>query len=161
MITRILSVLSGYLFAAPFVGVALALIPFHGRKIALQISGRLLTKAAGLAMSTLVPKWTKGDSFADFKTKLKHNFGLAGPLYDLILHEESNERIEFRVRYCPVAEALRRMGFTELCRYSCAGDYVVAKKNLMHWDFERDCTIGTGGGYCNPAYCRKREGIAV
>ncbi len=152
---KILSLLLGFLFTAPFVVQTYSLIPFIGRKKALRIVGRQLTPAAVLGVKLLIPRiHSKGD-YPLFKERVKRNFLFIGKLYHLRIENETGDHIEFRFHFCPVAKMLKIFGLAELCRYFCAGDWMIAKENEDYWTFSRQQTIGTGGRYCNHTYSRK------
>lgn len=155
MAMKLLSLLLGFLFTVPFALQTYSLIPFIGRKRALRIVGRQLTSVAVLGVKLLIPRiHSKGD-YSLFKEKVKRNFLFIGKLYRLRIENETGDRIEFRFHFCPVARMLKIFGLPDLCRYSCAGDWKIAKENKEYWTFSRQQTIGTGGRYCNHTYSRK------
>jgi hypothetical protein len=125
-----------------------------GKQNAVRITGKLVTKTAALGMGILVPRSKAAFEFDSFKKTLKKNFFTIGPIYDLILVEETSDRIEFKIQYCPVASTFRNLKMGDLCKYSCAADWVVAKMNKGLWEFERSKTIGTGFDCCNHTYIK-------
>jgi hypothetical protein len=126
-----------------------------GKKRAIKTIGKLVTKAAALGMSCLVPRIKSPQDYSLFQKAIKRNFLFVGPIYDLLIEKEAKDVIEFRVQQCSVSKAFKKFGLPELCKYSCAGDWVVAKNNRDFWSFSREQTIGTGGKYCNHTYSRK------
>ncbi|OPY89471.1 MAG: hypothetical protein A4E72_01090 [Syntrophus sp. PtaU1.Bin208] len=152
---KILSLLLGFLFTAPFILSTYSLIPFLGRKKALRIVGRQLTSTAALGLKVLIPRIHSKRDYSIFKEKVKRNFLFVGRLYHLRIEHETGDKIEFRFHFCPVSTMLKIFGLSDLCRYSCAGDWEIAKENKEYWTFSRQTTIGTGGRYCNHTYTRK------
>ncbi len=152
---KILSLSLGFLFTLPFVLQTYSLIPFLGRKKALHIVGRQLTSTAVLGLKILIPRINSKRDYSMFKEKVKRNFLFIGKLYHLRIENETLDKIEFRFQFCPVSTMLKIFGLSDLCRYSCAGDWEIAKENKEYWTFSREQTIGTGGRYCNHTYSRK------
>jgi hypothetical protein len=153
---KILSWLSFSLFVLPFVIQTYALKLFLGEKRAIRIVGRQLTSAATLVARLIVPRINSKLDFSIFKQKIKRNFLFFGRLHRLKIENETQDRIEFRFQFCPVSRMFTLFGLSELCKYSCEGDWKIAQKNKDYWTFTREQTIGTGGLYCNHTYSRKQ-----
>jgi hypothetical protein len=152
---RFVSTFFGYVFTIPFILLVYFLRLLIGKQNAVRLTGKLVTKTAALGMGILVPRSKAAFEFDSFKKTLKKNFFTIGPIYDLILVEETSNRIEFKVQYCPVASTFRNLKMGDLCKYSCAADWEVAKMNKGLWEFERSKTIGTGFDCCNHTYIKK------
>lgn len=153
---RLLSLFAIFLFTLPFVLQAYALRLFLGQKRAIRIVGRQLVLAGTLVAKLIVPRINSKFEFPIFKQKIKRNFLFFRKLLHLRIENETKDRIEFKFNFCPVAKILTTFGLSELCKYSCAGDWKLAKENKEYWIFTREQTIGTGGHYCNHTYSRKR-----
>ena len=153
---KILSWLSFFLFVLPFVIQTYALKIFVGEKRAIRIVGKQLTSAATLMAKLIVPQINSKLDFSIFKQKIKRNFLLFGKLHNLKIENETPDTIEFRFQFCPVSKMFMLFGLSELCKYSCEGDWRIAQKNKDYWIFTREQTIGTGGLYCNHTYSRKQ-----
>ena len=156
MVIKILISLFFFLFTIPFILQVYILTPFLGKKRAIQIVGRQLTPAAALVAKLIVPRINSKLDFSLFQQKIKRNFLFFGQLYRLRIENETQDTIEFRFRFCPVANFFTIFGLSDLCKYSCAGDWKLAKENKDYWTFKRDQSIGTGGLYCNHTYSRKK-----
>jgi hypothetical protein len=151
---RFVSTFFGYVFTIPFILLVHFLRLLIGKQNAVRLTGKLVTKTAALGMGILVPRSKAAFEFDSFKKTLKKNFFTIGPIYDLILVEETSNRIEFKVQYCPVASTFRNLKMGDLSKYSCAADWEVAKMNKGLWEFERSKTIGTGFDCCNHTYVK-------
>ena len=145
-----------FLFTVPFILQVYVLTPFLGKERAIQIVGQQLTLAASFVAKLIVPRVNSKLDFSIFQQKIKRNFLFFGKLYHLRVVKETRDTIEFRFRFCPVSKIFTIFGLSDLCKYSCAGDWKLAEKNKDYWTFNRDQTIGTGGLYCNHTYSRKQ-----
>lgn len=152
--TKSISVTFGFLFTFPFILMAYVFLPIFGRKKSISIVGKLLSQYASFVLSWFIPKIKSGADYFIFQQKIKRNYLVLRLINDLEIQQETNELIEFRVKFCPAATVLKKFGMADLCKYSCAGDWITAKKNQDYWTFKRDQTIGTGGKFCNHTYCR-------
>jgi hypothetical protein len=155
MMIEILSWLFVFVFTLPFVLETYALGSFLGKKRAIQITGRQLTSAGGFVAGLIVPRVNSKQDFAVFREKIKRNFLLFEKILRVRIENETQDKIEFRIRFCPVTKMLTIFGLAGICKYSCAGDWKLAKKNRENWTFTRNQTIGTGGAYCDHTYSRK------
>jgi hypothetical protein len=153
---RLLSLIAIFIFTLPFVLQTYALRLFLGQKRAIRIVGKQLVLEVKLVAKLIVPRINSKMEFPLFKQKIKRNFLFFRKLLHLRIENETKDRIEFKFNFCPVAKILTSFGLSELCKYSCAGDWKLAKENKEYWIFEREQTIGTGGLYCNHTYSRKR-----
>jgi len=156
MMIKAFVLLFSFLFTLPFVLQTYALIPFLGKKRAIRMVGKQLTSAAATGSKLIVPRINSKQDFSIFKQKIKRNFLFFGVLHRLRIENETRDKIEFRFQFCPVTKAFTIFGLSELCKYSCAGDWKIAKENQEYWTFTREQTIGTGGSYCNHTYSRKQ-----
>ena len=156
MMIKIISLLFFFLFTIPFVLQTYALTLVLGKRRAIRIVGKQLTLAASLGAKLIVPRINSKLDFSIFKQKIKRNFLFFGKLHRLRIENETQDKIEFRFQFCPVSKMLTLFGLSDLCKYSCAGDWKLAKENKEYWTFTREQTIGTGGLYCNHTYSRKQ-----
>ncbi len=152
---KILSWLLVFIYTLPFILQTYALRSFLGKKRAIQITGRQLTSAGGFVAGLIVPRMSSKQDFAIFREKIKRNFLLFEKILRVRIENETQDKIEFRFQFCPVTKMLKIFGLSEICKYSCAGDWKLAKKNRGNWTFTRKQTIGTGGLYCDHSYSRK------
>lgn len=153
---KILSWLLVFIYTLPFILQTYALGSFLGKKRAIQITGRQLTSAGGLVAGLIVPRVNSKQDFAIFREKIKRNFLLFEKILRVKIENETQDKIEFRIHFCPVTKMLTIFGLSGICKYSCAGDWKLAKKNKGNWEFSRKQTIGTGGSYCDHTYTRKQ-----
>jgi hypothetical protein len=151
----ILSWVVVFIFTLPFVLQTYALIPFLGKQRSIRIVGKQLVSAATLVAKVIVPRINSKLEFSIFKQKIKRNFLFFRKLLHLRIENETQDKIEFRFQFCPVTKMLTIFGLSDLCKYSCAGDWKHAKENKEYWTFTREQTIGNGGPYCNHTYSRK------
>ena len=154
MPTKTISVTFGALFALPFVLMVFVLQPILGKKKAIKSAGKLLSHYSSFVFRLFIPASKSAGEYSFFQQKLKRNYLILASLNDLTIQQETKDLIEFRVNFCPVSMILRKFSMADLCKYSCAGDWITAKNNQNNWVFKRDQTIGTGGKYCNHTYCR-------
>jgi hypothetical protein len=125
-------------------------------KTTVQI-GKILTKISVLSLSTLIPKVKTKSDFNVFRKKIKKGFALSKVLYDYKIIEDNEKKIQFEIHSCPFTGALKSGGYEHLCKYVCAGDFVIAKRNKEKWLFKREHSLGTTGKYCNHAYFNINE----
>ncbi|MEE9910405.1 MAG: L-2-amino-thiazoline-4-carboxylic acid hydrolase [Deltaproteobacteria bacterium] len=151
----VLSWLLVLIFTLPFVLQTYTLTPFLGKQRSIRIVGKQLILAATLVAKVIVPRINSKLEFPIFKQKIKRNFLFFRKLLHLRIENETQDKIEFRFQFCPVTKMLTIFGLSELCKYSCAGDWKHAKENKEYWTFTREQTIGKGGSYCNHTYIRK------
>jgi nitrogen regulatory protein PII-like uncharacterized protein len=144
------------LFVLLFVGILnKSMSVFWKKEKVDKIIGKILSKLSALMLSTLIPNVKNNNQFDKFKEKLKASFKLSEILYDYKIKEETENKIQFEIHYCPFTEALKNHKYPHLSKYLCAGDFIIAKKNKEKWDFKREHSLGTDGNYCNHAYFRK------
>ncbi|MRR16055.1 MAG: hypothetical protein EG826_06335 [Deltaproteobacteria bacterium] len=151
-----LSWLLVFIFTLPFIVQTYALMLILGKQRAIRIVGRQLISAATLVSKVIVPRINSKLEFPVFKQKIKRNFLFFRRLLHLSIENETQDKIEFRFQFCPVSKMLMIFRLSDLCKYSCAGDWKHAKRNREYWIFTREQTIGTGGSYCNHTYSRKQ-----
>ncbi|HUN53742.1 MAG TPA: L-2-amino-thiazoline-4-carboxylic acid hydrolase [Smithella sp.] len=145
-----------FIFTLPFVLQTYALRAFLGEKRAIRIVGRQLTLAGALVAKLIVPRINSKQDFEVFREKIKRNFLFFDKFLCLRIENETQDKIEFRFQFCPVTKMLKIFGLPGICKYSCAGDWMLAKQNKEYWTFTRKQTIGTGGSYCDHTYSRKQ-----
>lgn len=139
---------------SPFVVASKFLSIFLGQEKALEVVGPRLTKSAKRALKFWVPKIDDAKDFDSFPEKMKKNFRLWEPLYDIKISDESKDVFKLHVSNCPFCEALNRLGMSKLSPYVCEGDWAIAQDNADKWKFERIYQIGTGDSYCDHTYKR-------
>ena len=144
----------GLIIVSPFVVASKLLSIFLGQEKAIQVVGPKLTKSAKRSLKFWVPKIDNAKDFDAFAAKMKKNFRLWKPLYEIEISEESNDVFKLHVSNCPFCEALDRLGMSKLSPYVCEGDWAIARDNADKWKFERKYQIGTGDSYCDHTYKR-------
>jgi hypothetical protein len=155
MFVKLGRILMGYGFVFPWTVAVYVLIPFYGRPQALQRVGKVLTRFAAWITGKLLPQIATPDQFGEFKGRAERMFRLLAPLYDLEIRPTNPDTLGIQVRHCCVTATFRRLGLPEMCKYVCASDWMLAKKNAAMWDFSREHSLGTDGQYCNQTYHRK------
>lgn len=155
MAIKVFRTFLGYFYAAPFALMAYSLMPVIGKRRAVARVGKWLTKTTVFCMGPLIPTISAPSEFDAFKRRIMRNFKFLAPLYDLKIAENAGNHVEFNIHYCAVTHAFKTLGLSDICRYACAADWVMAKKNQDCWEFARRQTIGTGGPFCNHTYKRK------
>lgn len=140
----------------PFMLSVLLLSLFMARSKAVSIVGKRLTLIAKKTVGLAIPSIASPDQFDYFRERIKRNYSLFEKLYDLRVIQNNSDTVEFNILTCPFSGTLRRYGFSDLSKYACAGDWIIAKENEDKWLFSREQTIGTGGMLCNPTYSRKK-----
>lgn len=144
----------GYMVVSPFVVASKFLSIFLGQEKAIEVVGPKLTKSAKRSLKFWVPKIDDAKDFDSFPAKMKKNFRLWKPLYDIEISEENNDVFKLHVSNCPFCEALNRLGMSKLSPYVCEGDWAIARDNTDKWKFVRNFQIGTGDSYCDHTYKR-------
>ncbi|MDD2671751.1 MAG: L-2-amino-thiazoline-4-carboxylic acid hydrolase [Syntrophales bacterium] len=147
----------GHLFMTPFMGGVLVLAVFIGRPKAVSFIGGILTAAAHRFVGLAIPLINSPEEFDFFRNRIKRNFSCYGFLYDMRITVDNQDAVQFNILNCPFCCTLRKYGFSDLSRYACAGDWVIARENRDKWTFSREGSIGTGGDFCNPKYSRKKN----
>jgi|WetSurMetagenome_2_1015567.scaffolds.fasta_scaffold425697_1 hypothetical protein len=142
----------GHVVMLPFSISFIFLSLFFGKPKAASLIGKILTKISVRFLGTLIPKMIDNDRFTDFKNKIIWNFQNFKVLYDVEVKNESDNFVEFKILNCPFTSALKNFGSKELCRFVCAGDFIVANKNRLNWKFSRTHSHGTDGKCCNHTY---------
>jgi hypothetical protein len=141
----------------PFAALYLIMSIFIGIKKANLKTGKLLMNFSAAWIGTAIPKMNAQVDFMDFKNKIIKNFKMYEILYDMEIPTDSNGMVEFKILNCPFTTALRHFNVGNLCKYACAGDFAVAKKNKSNWRFCRTHSHGTDGECCNPIYSQLKE----
>jgi len=140
----------------PFMITVLVLSLFTARSKAVSMVGRRLTRVAKNTVGLAIPVIDSPDQFDYFRERVKRNYSLFKRLYDIKVVQDNSDIVQFNILNCPFCGTLRRYGFSDLSKYACAGDWIIAKENEGKWLFSREQTIGTGGVLCNPTYSRKK-----
>lgn len=144
----------GYIVVLPFAIRYKMLSLFLGQEKAVEVVGPRLTHSAKRFLKFWVPKIDNPQDFDSFPVKMKKNFRLWAPLFDIEISEENNDLFKLYIPNCPFCEALNRIGLSALSRYVCEGDWAIARDNADKWKFERNYQIGTGDSYCDHTYKR-------
>jgi hypothetical protein len=134
-----------------------ATTPFLGKERAVAYWGPGMTAMAKWSLRFWVPQIASAADFDLFQTKMKANFRLWRPLFDIHIEREDHHIFQLKVKNCPFCQALFRVGLPELAPYVCQGDWEKARDNADKWVFERNCQIGTGDSYCDHTYLRKPD----
>lgn len=145
----------GHAGMAPFMMTVILLSLVTGREKAVKMVGTVLTGIAKRFVGLAIPSIDSPEQFDRFREKVKRNYAIFGILYDIAITEENPDTIQFKIHNCLFCGTLLKYGFSDLSKYACAGDWVIAKENKDKWLFARQQTIGTGGKFCNPRYSRK------
>ena len=145
----------GHIIMSPFMLGTMMLSAVAGRPKAVRIVGRVLTAVAKRFVSLAIPSIPAPDQFDHFRNRVKRNYDFFGILYDITVTVDAADAVQFNIHNCPFCETLRKYGFSDLSKYACAGDWIIARENKDKWIFDRQQTIGTGGAFCNPTYRRK------
>jgi hypothetical protein len=135
-------------FSIGFIIVSL----FYGRRKSAALIGKVLTNTSAMFLESTIPKMSANDSFPDFKSNIIKAFKTSKLLYDIEIPSENDEFVEFKILNCPFTSALKDYGTTELCRFACAGDFIIANRNNTKWKFTRTHSHGTDGICCNHTY---------
>ena len=144
----------GYIIVLPFVIVSKFLSFFLGQEKAIEVVGPRLTKSAKGSLKFWVPRIDNAEEFNSFPARMKKNFRLWEPFYDIEISEETNDVFKLHVTNCPFCEALSHLGMSQLSPYVCEGDWAISRDNADKWEFERNHQIGTGDSYCDHTYRR-------
>ncbi len=144
----------GYIVIGPFVVASIFLSIFLGKEKAIKFIGTRLTKAVKHSLKVWVPRIDDAQDFDSFPAKMKKNFRLWKPFYDIEISEENNDVFKLHVSNCPFCEALNRLGMSKLSPYVCEADWAIARENADKWKFERNHQIGTGDSFCDHTYKR-------
>ena len=147
----------GLSFVFPIVILERVMSLITGRERSIRVTGALLSRISAGALSLIVPSVSSAGEFDSFRGKIKRNFRRWNIVYDTALVEDSPGRVKFNVLNCPFTDALKAMGEKELCKYACAGDWLVAAKNRGNWDFAKAHSLGTDGCPCDHTYTRKER----
>ncbi len=150
------NLIGGVMIGPLIVFVHLASV-FIGKPRAVKLAGPLLTRIAKRSLRDWVPKISRPEEFDAFGSRMRSRFWLWKPLYDITVTEDTKDVFRIRVANCPFCEVLNNAGLKELSPCLCEADWAVARENAGKWDFERAHQIGTGDGFCDHTYLRKRE----
>ncbi len=151
---KLLRKIIGYMVVLPFVVASKFLSIFLGQGKAIEAVGPKITKLVKRSLKFWVPKIDNATDFDSFPAKMRKNFRLWKPFYDIEISEERNDVFKLRVSNCPFCEALNRLGMSKLSAYVCEADWAIARDNADKWKFERNYQIGTGDSYCDHTYKR-------
>ncbi len=147
--------ISGIVTVLPFVISTKLLSVFFGQQRAIKIMGPIVTNFFKLGGRWFwVPTINGPEDFDSFIEKMKKNFGIWKPFFDIEISEESKDVFKLHISNCPFCEALNNLGVPELNAYACEGDWANARDNSDKWIFERNYQIGTGNIFCDHTYKR-------
>lgn len=144
----------GLIVVSPFIVATKILSIFMGEDKAIDTIGPKLTKIAKSSLKHWVADIDNPQNFDQVATKMKKNFSIWKPFYDIEVSEETEDIFKLRVTNCPFCEALNKFGLSRLSAFVCEGDWAIAKDNEDKWIFERNHQIGTGNKYCDHTYKR-------
>jgi len=144
----------GFIVVSPFIVATKLLSIFLGEKKAVEALGPIVTNLAKKSLKFWVPKIDNSKDFDFFPAKMKKNFWIWKPFFDIEISEETNDVFKLHVSNCPFCEVLNKFGLTRLSAYVCEGDWAIAQDNSDKWIFERNYQIGTGDSYCDHTYKR-------
>lgn len=147
-------VLIGFTVAAPVALLTHMLSFFMGKENAVKRIGPGVTLLARSLQQFFPPKIDNASEFDLFKLKLNHKQKIWRILYDYPIEYPDDDTAKLIIRKCPFAEALENLNISEMGYYMCQGDWEVAKANSGKWQFERHCTVATGGTVCDFTYKR-------
>ena len=141
---------------SPFLVTVYLTSIFAGKEKAIAFFGPFVTSLAKQSLRFWVPKIETANDFDRFPSRMKANFYLWRPFYDIELAEETDDTFKLNVRNCPFCEVLNNSGLSGLSPYVCKGDWQIADENKDKWIFERKHQIGTGDSFCDHTYKRKK-----
>ncbi|WP_028584433.1 L-2-amino-thiazoline-4-carboxylic acid hydrolase [Desulfogranum mediterraneum] len=154
---KYLRLFCGLIAVFPLIVSTRLLSIFVGQDKAVKCIGPLATAGAKRLLKYWVPRARKSDDFDSFAARMKENFWLWRPLYDIEIQREEKDVFELYISNCPFCEILNSFGLSTLSRYVCEGDWEIAKEHPDQWLFERSHQIGSGDTYCNHTYKRIME----
>lgn len=132
----------GFIVVSPFIVATKLLSIFLGEKKAVEALGPIVTNLAKKSLKFWVPKIDNSKDFDFFPAKMKKNFWIWKPFFDIEISEETNDVFKLHVSNCPFCEVLNKFGLTRLSAYVCEGDWAIAQDNSDKWIFERNYQIG-------------------
>jgi hypothetical protein len=144
----------GIIVVLPFVIAVKILSVFIGKQKSIGKIGPVATAIAKQTLKCWVPKISGPGDFDSFPSKMKRNFKLWRPFYDIEVSEENRDVFKLYVSNCPFCEALNGFGLPDMSAYVCEGDWAIAQDNSDKWVFERAHQIGTGDSFCDHTYRR-------
>lgn len=136
---------------APYVVAYRLLSVIIGKRSARSIVGRLLTKfrrsiTSGFSIDS------PSRRVSCIQGKAHKAFASNKKLYDIRVEVERSDRVEFKTISCPLATTLKNLGASELSKFACAADFIIANRNRDKWKFRRTHSHGTDGLCCNHTY---------
>jgi hypothetical protein len=155
MINIIRNIVTALLFSPLIVLIHLTTL-FVGKRKAVLYWGPLITSLAKRSLRFWVPAIGSAKDFDTFPSKMKANFWIWRPFFDISVAEETNDAFKINVHNCPICVVFNMTGLSDLNPYLCKGDWVKADENKDKWLFEREHQIGTGDTFCDHTYKRKR-----
>lgn len=102
---------------------------------------KLSARFVGLGIPAIKDK----TDFPQFQKQIKHNFKQYSLLYDIEIANEDNGSIEFRTLNCPFTSALKEYGVPQLCKFACAGDFLMQKKISINGNSKEPILMGQTG----------------
>lgn len=128
---------------------------FVGKEQAVSSWGPRITSLAKSSLRFWVPEIESAKDFDSFSPRMKANFWLWRPFFDIAVVEDTNDAFKIKVSNCPACEVFALTGLSGLNPYLCQGDWAKAAENTDRWLFERKHQIGTGDCFCDHTYKRK------
>jgi hypothetical protein len=129
---------------------------FLGKEKAVLYWGPFITSLAKRSLRFWTPEIETSSDFATFASKMKANFWLWRPFFDISVVEDTNDTLKIKVGHCPICEVFNMAGLPDLNPYFCQADWAKAEENRDKWMFEREHQIGTGDSFCDHTYKRKK-----
>lgn len=151
---KIFRIIFGFIVVSPFIVAVKFLSVFLGEDKAIDFVGPFATKLAIQALKLWVPHIDNPEDFDSLPAKMKKNFWLWKPFYDIEILQETGDIFKLHLSNCPFCEVLNSFKLGRLGAYICKGDWAVAQENSDKWIFERNHQIGTGDSYCDHTYKR-------
>ncbi len=141
----------------PFIIATKLLSFFLGQQKAITTMGPMITKFAKLVLRFWVPEINSPQDFDFFSEKMKKNFWIWKPFYDIQISEESKDVFKLHISNCPFCEVFNNFSVPKLSAYVCEGDWAISRDNSDKWIFERNHQIGTGDSFCDHTYKRIQQ----
>jgi hypothetical protein len=142
----------GHTIALPFILIYRFLTIFMKKNNAINTAGKILTGFGVILGRMAIPNKKNQNKFIKFKNDLIHIFKKFRQMYDIDFVSESDNHVQIEISKCPITSALKNLGASELCKFLCACDFIIAKENKTRYLFSRTHSLGTDGKYCNHCF---------
>jgi hypothetical protein len=97
-------------------------------------------------------------NFKDFKNFIRKHLKSNEGFFNLSILEDSDDRFEYRVTRCLIADVYKENEATDLgYAVNCHGDYEYAKRTHPCVKLSRDNTLMQGDSYCDFLYTWEEE----